>query len=198
MSIKDENDGTNKALTLGLIHEIGGFKGSTTGTKLIARFCNAVNQGETPLGADLKVIADALEPLMTFYLIDSGTTDNRLRDQLDVFARRMGLKKKQGREREHLHIDSVTQYFEKRDEFIHGGDKESEATSKALDWSSKQEKISPRAMRNRIVSHKEAAEMMYSFKKECAPMVEQYKRFAEMEENLRKRWCHLSVVKSGK
>src|SRR5690606_13447208 len=96
MPVKDEHDRANQG-SIDFLHEIGGFAGSTPGTRLIARFRNAVNRGETPLLSDLKLIANALEPLQTYYLNDTGTTDNRLRDALDECARRMELKKKQGR-----------------------------------------------------------------------------------------------------
>lgn len=183
MPANDENDIENKVLTLDVFHEIGGYAGSTPGTMLIARFRNAVNRGETPLLSDLELIANALEPLQTYYLNDVGATDNRLRDALDEFARRMKLKKKQGRGssksvKEVMPIiNSIIRYFEKRDEFIFSGENGRSAASKALAWSSEKEGLSKRAMKDRIKEHAQ---------------------FAEIEYDLRKKARHYLEAKSGK
>lgn len=56
----DEKSSNNKCLTLDRLHEIGAYVGSTYGTQLIARFCNAINHGEKPSEEDLNFIAHAL------------------------------------------------------------------------------------------------------------------------------------------
>lgn len=156
----------NEFLTQDKLHEIGGYTGSTHGTQLIARFCNAINRGAPPSENDLKEIAYALEPLKTFYQKDIKTTDNRLRDALDEFARRMSLKKKQGKagsesfaNSEYM-TESVARHLRKVTELVSSGCSESEAEKQALNWSSENEKIGPKAMKNRIKKYMAMAETL--------------------------------------
>lgn len=162
----DEKISNNKCLTLDRLHEIGAYVGSTYGTQLIARFCNAINHGETPSEEDLNFIAHALEPLKTYYQNEKDTADNRLRDALDDFARRMKLKKKQGKGGSESFASvermakSVARYLNKVTELLSTGISEKEAEKQALNWSSVNEQIGPKAMKNRIKKYKEMAETL--------------------------------------
>lgn len=164
----DEKSSHNKLLTLDRLHEIDGYAGSTYGTQFIARFCNAIKHGETPSEEDLKFIAAALEPLKNYYQQEKDTTDNRLRDALDEFARLMKLKKKQGKGgSESLAstkrmAESVAHYIKIVRELVYSGLSESDAQKQALKWSSESEKIGTKAMKNRIKKYMEMAKILNS------------------------------------
>lgn len=162
----DEKSSNNKCLSLDRLHEMGAYVGSTYGTQLIARFCNAINHGKTPSEEDLKFIAHALEPLKTYYQQKKSTTDNRLRDALDDFARRMKLKKKQGKggsesmASAELIAESVARHLNKVTNLVSSGVSKKEAEKQALNWSSENEQIGLKAMKNRIKKYKEMAETL--------------------------------------
>lgn len=162
----DEKSSNNKLLTRDRLNEIGAYVGSTHGTQLIARFCNAIKDDQTPPAEDLKILAHALEPLIAHYQNEKVTPDNRLRNALDDFARRIKLKKKQGKggsesfaNAERM-ADSVARHFNKVTDLVSSGASKKEAEKQALNWSSGNEQIGPKAMKNRIKKYKEMAETL--------------------------------------
>lgn len=77
------------------LFEASAFVGVTKGHIVIERFCNAVDNGETPTEDDLKLLSKALK-----HLRDNQKTgnENESRDALACFSKTLGLTKKQGRQ----------------------------------------------------------------------------------------------------
>lgn len=156
MSIK-EKDGANKVSTFNFFDEIGAFVGSTPGTMLIARFCNAVDAGKIPSVDDLTLVANALKPLGKINRDDK--SGDHTRKLLDQFGWDIGIKKRQGR-KDDIDLQSGS-YAEKMAESVifylilyernrANGLSESKARTSAKKDSAKAAGIGERRMADRI------------------------------------------------
>jgi hypothetical protein len=163
-----------------MLDEIGGWEHSTPGTALVHRFCNAVSEGNVPSQDDLKMLANALEPLRHVVISDKNKTDNFLRDGLDEFARRLQLKRKQGRRKSGLkewgtRVDAVKEYLEKKEALISEGSEEKKADSQAIKAITEKYKIGEKSAKNWIKQHLQVAEFDMAFEREAKAIAEELK-----------------------
>lgn len=150
-------------LTIEKLIQVGGFVGVTPGHALIERFCAAVSAGAVPDSDDMKLLANALQPLR--YSAKENGGDDARREALENFSKLLGLTKKQGRQKKGAgEIESlswaVVLFKIRYAEQLAAGQTKKQAELRARAEAATFAKIGDRAMRNRIRDHGHFADMM--------------------------------------
>lgn len=151
------------ALTIDKLVQMGAIVGVTPGHALIERFCAAISAGTVPDSEDLKLLADAFQPLR--YSGQKNSDDDARRKDLDQFSKRIGLTKKQGRQQggfgEIEKLAWPVVLFKLRwAELIAAGEKKKQAEIQARNEAASFAGIGDRQMRDRIHQHSETADLL--------------------------------------
>ncbi|WP_406828708.1 hypothetical protein [Microbulbifer sp. ARAS458-1] len=138
---------------------VGGFRGTTDGQQLVARFCEAVESGQEVADEDLKAISNALSVLISPGS-DSGYSDTR--DRMAEVGRRLGVDRKQGNELASTKalypaVMSVAAYLLRLERLQQDGAPVDKAQREARRTLATDCGIGERAMSNRIKKHQAEA-----------------------------------------